>query len=146
MNDIGGRPADAAAALAESARLRRLTVDAGSAPWRWSTVLSWAAVLLALGLAVDAELGWLTVLVVIGAAALGTVRAVSLRRTRASRAWSAALAATIAVALAADVAVQALVRGADLPLPNTWGAAAAALVLVLVARPVQARAAASLRR
>lgn len=49
------------------------------------------------------------------------------------------------LALLVDIAVQFAVRGADLPLPNTWGAVAAAMTVVLVCRPVHARTAASLR-
>ncbi len=68
---------------------------------------------------------------------------VKLRETRSSRNWAWALGATFVLALAADIAVQFVVRGADLPLPNTWGAAAAALTIIAISRPVQARLAAS---
>ncbi len=66
-------------------------------------------------------------------------------RGRSSRGSDAALAATFVFALLVDIAVQFAVRGADLAMPNTWGAAAAALMIVLVARPIHARTAASRR-
>lgn len=136
---------EARAALTESAHRRQQTIDAGSAPWPWRTVLAFAGAFVGLGLSIDADMIWLGALVFAGVATAGTTRAVTLRRTRPSRGWVVALCGTFVLALLADVAVQFAVRGAQLPLPNTWGSVAAAVVIVLLARPAQARVAASLR-
>ncbi|MEJ7798389.1 MAG: hypothetical protein WKF42_07810 [Solirubrobacteraceae bacterium] len=110
-----------------------------------SLVLTGAATLVVFGLVIDLDMVWLTVLVILGASAVGSTKSVKLRATRSSRGWAAALAATFFLALLADIAVQFLARGADLPLPNTLGATAAALTVIAVCRPVQTRMAASLR-
>lgn len=136
---------EAQAALTESARRQQQTVQAGSAPWPWSLVLTLAGAFVAIGLTNDLDMVWLLALVIAGACAIVTTKGVKLRRTRSSRGWSAALAATFFLALIVDIAVQFVVRGADLPLPNTLGAIAAALTVICVGRPVQARMAASLR-
>jgi len=134
---------EAQAALVESRRRQQQTVQAGSAPWPWSLVLTAAGTLVAIGLITDLDMIWMMALVILGAWGIFTTSGVKLRETRSSRNWGVALGATFALALAADIAVQFVVRGADLPLPNTWGAAAAALTIIIVSRPVQARMAAS---
>lgn len=134
---------EAQAALLEARRRRQQTVAAGTTPWPWSLVLSAAGTLVALGLITDLNMIWMTALLVIGAWGTFKTNGVKLRETRASRNWAWALGATFVLALAADVAVQFVVRGADVPLPNTWGAAAAALTIIGASRPVQARLAAS---
>lgn len=135
---------EARAALAESAHRRQQTIDAGTAPWPWRTVLTLAGAFVALGLSIDADMIWLGAALV-GIVAASTTRAVALRRTRPSPTRVAVLLATVVLAVLVDIAIQLVVRGADLPLPNTWGSAAAAAVLVLLVRPAQARVAASLR-
>jgi len=136
---------EAQAALAESARRRRQTIQAGGEPWPWSLVLMGAGTLVAFGLIADLEMVWLTALVILGVSALGTTSAVKLRETRASRRWGAALAATFLLALLADIAVQFVARDAEFFAPNTLAAVAAGLTVILVSRPVQARMAASRR-
>jgi len=136
-------PDEAQAALIESARRRRQTVQAGRAPWPWSLVLMAASTLVALGLIIDLNVIWMTALLILGAWGIFKTNEVKLRETRSSRGWAVALGATFFLALAADVAVQFVVRDAELALPNTWGAAAAALTIIVVSRPVQARLAAS---
>jgi len=134
---------EAQAALVESQRRRQQTVQAGSAPWPWSLVLTAAGTLVALGLITDLNMIWMYALLILGAWGIFKTSGVKLRETRSSRNWAWALAASFGLALAADIAVQFPVRDADLPLPNTWGAAAAALTIILVSRPLQARMAAS---
>jgi hypothetical protein len=134
---------EAQAALMESGRLQRETVQAGSAPWPWSLVLTAAGALVALGLITDLNMIWMYALLILGSWGIFKTNGVKLRETRRSRGWGIALGATFLLALAADVAVQLVVRGADVPLPNTWGAAAAALTVIAVSRPVQGRMAAS---
>ena len=138
-------PRDAQAALNESARRRRQTVQAGTEPWSWSLVLSAAATLVAIGIATDLEMIWLYAVVIVASWGIVKTNGVRLRRTRASRGWGAALTATFLLALLADIAVQFVVRGEDMAAPNTWGAAAAALTIIAISRQVHARMAASLR-
>ncbi len=136
---------EAHAALAEAKRRQQQTVEAGTAPWR-RAVLFFAAAFVGFGLAIDMDMIWLGA-IVLGAAstAVGMRQVVQLRRTRPSRGWKAGLAVALVFALLADIAVQFAVRGENLPLPNTWGAAAAALTVVLVARATHTRTAASRR-
>ncbi len=136
---------EAQAALAESTRRRQQTIDAGSAPWPWRTVLVIAGAIVALGLVNDLEMVWLSGVVVLVVAGAVTTKAVALRGAKSPGNWLAVLLIVFVVALGADIAVQFVVRGADLPLPNTWGATAAAAIVIVLARPLQARAAASLR-
>ncbi len=136
---------EARAALAESKRRQQQTVEAGTAAWR-RAVLSFAATFVLVGLAIDVGTIWLVAIPLVAAStAVGRRQVLQLRRTTSSRGCKAALASTVVFALLADIAVQFPVRGADLPLPNTWGAAAAALTVILLARPIQARTAASRR-
>ena len=136
---------EARAALAELKRRQQQIVEAGIAPWRHA-VLSFAAAFVGVGLTIDVDMIWLGVIPLVAAStAVGMRQVVQLRRTRSRRGCKAALAATLVFALLADIAVQFALRGENLPLPNTWGAAAAALTVVLVARPIHARTAASRR-
>jgi hypothetical protein len=137
---------DAAAALAENRRLEARTVAAGSSAWSARDVVPVALALPPLGYLLDADMVWLFA-VLAGLVAVLAVRSrrVLLRWDRRSLRHDLVLLAALLVALAADVAVQYVVRGADLPLPNTWGMAAAALVVVALVWPVQRRLAGSRR-
>ncbi|WP_380169280.1 hypothetical protein [Jannaschia sp. R86511] len=76
--------------------------------------------------------------VLVGLMAVLTVRRqVQLRTDQRSWRRDLVLLGTMAAALAADVAVQLVVRRAELPLPNTWGMAAAAVVVLALVWPVQ---------
>lgn len=130
---------EARAALAECERRQQQTVEAGSAPWSWRVVLSSSAAFVAFGLLIDMDMIWLGAVLVGLAAAAGSRQVVQLRRRKSTRGWTTALGATFVLALLADVAVQFAVRGSDWPLPNTWGSAAAALTVVVLGRPIQAR-------
>lgn len=132
-------PDDAAAALAEVRRREAQTVVAGTSAWSARDVVPVALALPPLGYLLDLDLVWLFAALV-GLMAVFTVRRrVQLRADRRSWRRDLVLLATFAAALAADVAVQYLVRGADLPLPNTWGTAAAAVVVLVLVWPVQRR-------
>ena len=122
--------------LADVAARRQHTVDTGSAPWPWPQMVLTAVLVVACGVVIDLDMIWVAGLLLTAAAGLWTSKLVSLRRTRS---WAAAVTLSIVAALAADVGVQFVVRGADIPAPNTWGAAAAALVLLVVSRPLQLR-------
>lgn len=128
----------ASAALAEAERRRQQTVAAGTAPWSWRLLGVWAGALVAFGLALDFDLVWLGGILVAAAVLAGGQRAVRLRQRRAPLRWLMALAVALAV-LIADIAVQSLIRWADGPLPNAFGALAGALLLLLI-RPIQTRA------
>lgn len=136
---------EAKATRTESARRQRQTVQAGSTPWPWPIVLILAGAFVAIGLWIDLDIVWPMAVVTSGACAIVITESGKLRRTPSSYNW-VALAATFFLGLLADIAVQFVVRGADPQLPNTWGATAAALTIIGVSRPVQARMAASLRR
>jgi uncharacterized membrane protein len=132
---------EANAARTESARRQRQSVRAGSAPWPWPVVLILAGAFVAIGLIIDLDIVWPLAVVTSGACAIVITES---RRTPSSYNW-AALAATFFLGLLAGIAVQFVGRAADLPLPHTWGAAAAALIIIGVSRPVEARMAASPR-
>ena len=134
---------EARATLAESKRRQQQTVEASAATWTWRA-LSFAAAFVVFGLLSDVDMIWLGAIPAVVVSAVWARQAVQLRG-RSSRGWEAALAATFVFALLVDIAVQFAVRGADLSMPNTWGSAAAALMVVLVARPIHARTAASRR-
>ena len=133
-------PDDAAAALAENRRRVAQTVAAGVSPWPASTVIPVLVALPALGYLIDIDMVWLFAVLVGTGAALTVRRRVQLRPERRSMRWDLILAATALLAFGADVAVQFLVRGADLPLPNTWGMAAVSVVVLCVTWPVQRHA------
>jgi hypothetical protein len=135
---------DAHDALTEARQRQQQTLAAGAAPWSWRALLSGAAAWVGYGLALDLDMVWLVgvlVLVVIG---VGGRAAVKLRSKR-SPGWTVALVATFALALVVDIAVQFAVRGAGWSLPNTLGSLGAALTVLALARPIQARAAAARR-
>lgn len=132
---------DAAAALAENRRREAQTVAAGTSPWSARDVVPVALALPPLGYLIDIDLVWLFAVLVGLMAAFTVRRRVQLRTDRRSPRRDLVLLGTVLVALGADIAVQAVVRGADLPLPNTWGMAAAAVVVLTVVWPVQRRSA-----
>jgi hypothetical protein len=134
---------EARAALAESKHRQQQTVEASAATWTWRA-LSLAAAFVAFGLLSDVDMIWLGAIPAVVVSAVWARQAVQLRG-RSSRRSDAVLTATFVFALLVDIAVQFAVRGEDLAMPNTWGAAAAALMIVLVARPIHARTAASRR-
>lgn len=135
-------PEDAAAALAENRRREAQTVAAGTSAWSSRDVVPWALALPPLGYLLDVDLVWLFAGLVAILAGFAVRRRVQLRADRRSVRWDVAVLATLVAAMAADVAVQFVLRGADLPLPNTWGMAAAALVVLGLVWPVQRRGAA----
>ena len=135
---------EARSALAESQHRQQQTIAAGTARWSWRSVLIGAGAFVAYGVALDLDMVWLVGLLVLAVVGLGGRTLVKLRG-KPSRGWAAALAATFVIALLADIAVQFVIRGADLPMPNTFGGLAAALTVILLGRPIQARLAAARR-
>ncbi len=132
-------PDDARAALDEVHRRQDQTRAAATAPWPARTVLPVVATFPVLGYLLDVDLVWafaagVVVLVVV----LGG-QAVRLRRTERDGRRTAALVAAGVLALLLDVLVQLVVRGADLGLPNTWGAVGAGVVVLGVLWPLQRR-------
>jgi hypothetical protein len=135
---------DAHAARTESERRQRQSVQAGPTRWPWAIVAILAGAFVAIGLMIDLDIVWPLAIVTSGACAITIIGRGKLPGAPRSYSW-AALAAMFVLGLLAGAAVEIGVRAADLPLPNTWGAAAAALTMLGVSRPVQARTAASLR-
>jgi hypothetical protein len=135
---------DAQEALTEARQRQQQTVAAGTAPWSWRAVLTGAAAWVGYGAALDLDMVWLVGLLVLVVIGVGG-RAVVKLRSKRSPGWTAALVATFVLALAVDIAVQFAVRGAGWPVPNTLGSLGAALTVVALARPIQARAAAARR-
>ncbi len=135
-------PDDAAAALAENRRREAQTVAAGTSAWSAKDVVPVALALPPLGYLLDLDLVWLFAALVALMAVFTVRRRVQLRADRRSRRRDLVLVGTFVAALVADVAAQFVVRGADLPLPNTWGMAAASVVVLALVWPVQRRLAA----
>lgn len=131
-------------ALDQAARRRRQAIDAGTAAWSPRVTWSICASVLALGVLTDVDMIWLWVVLMLMGVGVAWSNGVRLKPTRSSRRWQVALTGTFVLAFAAHVVGQFPARALDWPLPNTIGAAAACLVIVTVARPVQARLAASL--
>lgn len=132
---------DAAAALAENRQREAQTIAAGTSPWPASAVIPLILALPPLGYLIDIDLVWLFAVLVGTMAAFTVTRQVQLRADRRSARWDLVMIGTFLVALGADIAVQFLVRGADLPLPNTWGMAAVSVVVLALVWPVQRHAA-----
>ncbi|WP_336921028.1 hypothetical protein [Aquipuribacter sp. SD81] len=138
-------PEQAAAALAEHRRREQQTVAAGTSPWSAQHVVPVALALPVLGYLIDIDLVWLFAALV-GVLAVTLVRRqVQLRTDRRSWRRDLTLLAAGVVALGADIAVQAVVRSADLPLPNTWGAAAFGVVVLVLVWPLQRRGTVTVR-
>lgn len=135
---------DAHEALAEARHRQQQTVAAGTAPWSWRALLTGAAAWVGYGVALDLDMVWLVGVLALVVLAAGGRAAVKLR-SKPTRGWTLALVATFVLALLVDIAIQFAVRGADLPLPNTLGSLAAAVTVLVLARPIQARAAAARR-
>lgn len=130
---------DARDALAEVRRRQDQTRAAGTSPWPARAVLPVLAAFPVLGYLLDVELVWAFAAGVAGLTLVAGRRAVRLRAQERSARRDMLLVAAMLLALLADVAAQALVRGAGLPLPNTWGATAAAVVVLAVVWPLQRR-------
>lgn len=132
--------ADAEAALAENHRRQAQTHAAGTSPWPATAVVPVALALAPLGYLIDIDLVWLFAALVGLMAAFTVRRRVQLRTDQRSWRWDLTLAVTFAAALGADIAVQLAVRAAGSPIPNTWGMAAASVVVLALVWPVQRRA------
>ena len=117
------------------------TRAAATAPWPAAAVVPVAVAFLPLGYLLDVDLVWAFAAAVVALVAIAGRRAVALRAAHRDARRDLLLAVGFVVALLADVAVQAVVRGAGLPLPNTWGAAGAAVVVLAVCWPLQRRTA-----
>lgn len=133
--------AAAAEALAEVRRRGDQTRAAATAPWPAAAVVPVAASFLPLGYLIDIDMVWAFAVAVGVTVALAGRRAVQLRAADRDGRRDLLLLASFVLALLVDIAVQAVVRGADLPLPNTWGAAGAAAVVLAVSWPLQRRTA-----
>ncbi|NJI61298.1 hypothetical protein HCX50_17880 [Microbacterium oxydans] len=122
---------EAAARLAAVKQTKSVSVRNGA--WIASLVASAGA--LAIGLMLDMDMVYLSAFIVLGIVGLFSMLSIRLRLTWSDRrgawlVWGGAL-----LALAAFAAVQLPVRAAGWVLPNTIGALAAVVVILLVCRP-----------
>lgn len=127
---------DVRATLDDVAARRQHTLDVGSTASHWPRLVLTAVLVVAFGAMIDLDMIWVGGILLAAVVGLWGTKLVALRRTRS---WGLAFALSFVIAIGADIGVQFLVRARDLPSPNTWGAAAAAAVLLLVSRPLQVR-------
>lgn len=133
-------PYDADEALSDIHESQRRTTTEGARPWPWSFVAALAAALIAVGATIDLDMIWLTALVLVALAAATVPRRAQLLPSGVTRGYTFASAAVLVLALVINVLVQVLIREQGWQAPNTWGGVGAALVIVIVTRPVQALA------
>jgi hypothetical protein len=121
---------EAADRLAEVRRVNILSARKGA----WVTSLVVSAAALVIGAALDLDMIYLLGLVVLGAIGLLSIRSIRPRLTWSDRvgAWSVGGGAVLA--LAVYVAVQFPLRAAGWIAPNTVGAVAAVVVVLIVCR------------
>lgn len=122
---------EAADRLAQARRTNRLSARSGA----WVTALAVSVALVAAGVVVDLDMVWLVGLVVLGLVGLWAVHPLRSRLDWSDRAGTWLLVVGALLALAAGIAVQFPARAAEWPVPNTIGALAAAVVILLVCRP-----------
>lgn len=121
---------EAARRLAEVHRVKRLSARRGA--WVTSLVISAAA--LANGVALDMDMVYLSGLIVLGVVGLLSIRSIRPRLTWSDRIGAWLVGGGAVLALAAYVAVQFPVRAAGWIAPNTIGALAAIVVILVFCR------------
>jgi len=121
---------EAAIRLAEAHRVNRLSARKGA--WVTSLVLSTAA--LVIGGVLDMDMIYLLGLVVLAVVGLFSMRSIRPRLTWSDRRGAWLLCGGAVLALAAYVAAQFPVRAAGWIAPNTIGALAAVIVILVVCR------------
>ena len=123
-------PDEAAKHLAEAHRRRQQTAGSGA----WTTAITASVAVLAVGVVADLDLWWLSGLVLLGLAGLWTMRPLRPRIdwTDPIGAWLVGGGAVLVVA--AYIAVQFPVRASGWPAPNTIGAIAAVIVILVLCR------------
>lgn len=122
---------EAAARLAAVKQTKSLSVRSGA----WGASLVASAGALAIGLMLDMDMVYLSAFIVLGIVGLFSMLSIRLRLSWSDRrgawlVWGGAL-----LALAAFAALQFPLRAAGWLLPNTLGALAAVVVILLVCRP-----------
>lgn len=121
---------EAASRLAEVHRINRLSARKGA--WATSLVVSVAA--LAIGAVLDLDMVYLSGLVVLATIALLSIRSIRPRLTWTDRVGVWMLGGGIVLAIAVYIAVQFPVRAAGWLAPNTIGALAAVVVILVLCR------------
>ncbi|MBF4460502.1 hypothetical protein [Pseudoclavibacter sp. VKM Ac-2867] len=121
---------EAAARLAEVHRVNRLSSKKGA--WVTSLLVSVAALLI--GAVLDLDMIYLSGLVVLAAVGLLSIRSIRPRLTWTDRRGAWLVWGGAALALAAYIAVQFPVRAAGWIAPNTIGALAAVIVILVFCR------------
>jgi hypothetical protein len=121
---------EAAARLTEAHRMNRLSAKSGA----WVTSLAVSVALTAIGVVVDLDMVWLSALIALGLVGLWVARPVRSRLMWSDPVGVWLVGGGAVLALAADIAVQFPVRAAGWAAPNTIGALAAAVVILIVCR------------
>lgn len=121
---------EAAAHLAEVHRVNRLTAKSGA----WITSLAVSVAVLAIGVVVDLDMLWLLALVGLGSVALWSARPLRSRLTWSDRLGAWLIGGGAVLAVVANIAVQFPVRTAGWAAPNTIGAFAAAVIVLIFCR------------
>lgn len=121
---------EAADRLAEVRRVNILSTRKGA----WVTSLVVSAAALVIGAALDLDMIYLLGLVVLGAIGLLSIRSIRPRLTWSDRVGAWLVGGGAVLALAVYVAVQFPLRAAGWIAPNTVGAVAAVVVVLIVCR------------
>ena len=121
---------EAARRLAEVQRVNRLSARRGA----WVTSLVVSAAALAIGVVLDMDMVYLSGLIVLGVVGLLSIRSIRPRLTWSDRIGAWLVGGGAVLALAAYVAVQFPVRAAGWIAPNTIGALAAIVVILVFCR------------
>lgn len=121
---------EAASRLAEVHRINRLSARKGA----WATSLVVFVAALAIGAVLDLDMVYLSGLVVLATIALLSIRSIRPRLTWTDRVGVWMLGGGIVLAIAVYIAVQFPVRAAGWLAPNTIGALAAVVVILVLCR------------
>jgi hypothetical protein len=121
---------EAAGRLAEVQRVNRRSAAFGA----WVTVAVVSVAVLAMGVVNDLEMVWLSGLIVLGVVGLWMVRPLRSRVDWSDRAGAWLVGGGGVLAVVAYVGVQIPVRAAGWEAPNTLGAVAAVVVILVLCR------------
>lgn len=121
---------EAADRLAQAHRLNRLSAKRGA----WITAIVTSIAVLAIGAVVDLNMVWLAGLIVLGLAGLWTARPLRSRLDWSNRVGACLVVGGGILAIATYIVVQFPLRSAEVTTPNTIGALAAGVVILVVCR------------
>lgn len=121
---------EAAARLTETHRLARLSAKSGA----WIMTITASVAVLAIGVVADLDMLWLSGLVVLGLAGMWAARPLRSRLDWSDRIGAWLVGGGAVLAIAAYIAVQFPARASDWAAPNTIGALAASIVILVLCR------------